>query len=276
VSLTQLARAYTMFARDGDLVPLSLTRLDAPPASQPVISGETARAVRAMLELAVQPGGTAPRAQTFSTLMCWAAADRMAEAFAAEAARTAKECARTERAILDLATEYRNAIARLVERIDAEAPAPACALPEASPEDICYLQYSSGSTRFPTGVAVTHTALLHNLYNLREHAAALVREVHACYRAKPLAAVHLLISARRAPQRPVQQNFNSRLPEISTFIHDLLVAGDLAGRVPAPDNDALNGDPLLWPVYRGHSWKTIQHCENDALELLKHLIGIHP
>ena len=37
-------------------------------------------------------------------------------------------------------------------------------LPEAKPEDICYLQYSSGSTRFPTGVAVTHKALLHNLY----------------------------------------------------------------------------------------------------------------
>lgn len=42
--------------------------------------------------------------------------------------------------------------------------APACDLPEADPEDICYLQYSSGSTRFPTGVAVTHKALLHNLY----------------------------------------------------------------------------------------------------------------
>ncbi|MEM6827068.1 MAG: fatty acyl-AMP ligase [Pseudomonadota bacterium] len=39
-----------------------------------------------------------------------------------------------------------------------------CALPEVSPEDICYLQYSSGSTRFPQGVAVTHEALLHNLY----------------------------------------------------------------------------------------------------------------
>ncbi|MEO6040486.1 MAG: fatty acyl-AMP ligase [Croceibacterium sp.] len=38
------------------------------------------------------------------------------------------------------------------------------ALPEAQPDDICYLQYSSGSTRFPTGVAVTHRALLHNLY----------------------------------------------------------------------------------------------------------------
>ena len=46
----------------------------------------------------------------------------------------------------------------------AERPAPEVDLSEASPEDICYLQYSSGSTRFPTGVAVTHKALLHNLY----------------------------------------------------------------------------------------------------------------
>jgi fatty-acyl-CoA synthase len=42
-------------------------------------------------------------------------------------------------------------------------PAPEAALPQAKPHDICYLQYSSGSTRFPTGVAVTHEALLHNL-----------------------------------------------------------------------------------------------------------------
>lgn len=45
-----------------------------------------------------------------------------------------------------------------------QRPAPECQLPEADPDDICYLQYSSGSTRFPTGVAVTHRALLHNLY----------------------------------------------------------------------------------------------------------------
>jgi fatty-acyl-CoA synthase len=38
-----------------------------------------------------------------------------------------------------------------------------CDLPQASPDDIAYLQYSSGSTRFPHGVAVTHKALLHNL-----------------------------------------------------------------------------------------------------------------
>ena len=46
----------------------------------------------------------------------------------------------------------------------AQRPAPEVELPEADPEDICYLQYSSGSTRFPQGVAVTHKALLHNLY----------------------------------------------------------------------------------------------------------------
>lgn len=42
-------------------------------------------------------------------------------------------------------------------------PAPAVALPEAKADDIAYLQYSSGSTRFPHGVAVTHRALLNNL-----------------------------------------------------------------------------------------------------------------
>ncbi|OYY72922.1 MAG: acyl-CoA synthetase [Sphingomonas sp. 28-63-12] len=42
-------------------------------------------------------------------------------------------------------------------------PAPAAPLPQAKPDDIGYLQYSSGSTRFPHGVAVTHRALLNNL-----------------------------------------------------------------------------------------------------------------
>jgi len=37
-------------------------------------------------------------------------------------------------------------------------------LPRASGDDIAYLQYSSGSTRFPHGVAVTHHALLDNLH----------------------------------------------------------------------------------------------------------------
>ena len=42
--------------------------------------------------------------------------------------------------------------------------APDAALPVAVPDDIAYLQYSSGSTRFPHGVAVTHRALLANLF----------------------------------------------------------------------------------------------------------------
>ncbi|HVR90749.1 MAG TPA: fatty acyl-AMP ligase [Novosphingobium sp.] len=45
----------------------------------------------------------------------------------------------------------------------AAGAAPDCALPALKPDDICYLQYSSGSTRFPHGVAVTHEALLNNL-----------------------------------------------------------------------------------------------------------------
>jgi fatty-acyl-CoA synthase len=45
----------------------------------------------------------------------------------------------------------------------AKLDAAPCDLPEASPDDICYLQYSSGSTRFPHGVAVTHASLLNNL-----------------------------------------------------------------------------------------------------------------
>nr|WP_299594752.1 fatty acyl-AMP ligase [Sphingomonas bacterium] len=42
-------------------------------------------------------------------------------------------------------------------------PAAAAALPTPDPDDVAYLQYSSGSTRFPHGVAVTHRALLNNL-----------------------------------------------------------------------------------------------------------------
>ena len=41
--------------------------------------------------------------------------------------------------------------------------APEAALPQADGQAIAYLQYSSGSTRFPHGVAITHHALLNNL-----------------------------------------------------------------------------------------------------------------
>ena len=42
-------------------------------------------------------------------------------------------------------------------------PDPEAVFPHAKSDDICFLQYSSGSTRFPHGVAVTHRALLANL-----------------------------------------------------------------------------------------------------------------
>ncbi len=45
----------------------------------------------------------------------------------------------------------------------ATRPAPDAVLPSANGDDVCYLQYSSGSTRFPHGVVVTHRALLSNL-----------------------------------------------------------------------------------------------------------------
>lgn len=72
VSLVQLARAYTVFARDGELVPLTLVRRAAPVAGAQVLSAESAREMRAMLELAVQPGGTAPRAR----IMGWRVAGK--------------------------------------------------------------------------------------------------------------------------------------------------------------------------------------------------------
>ena len=63
VSLAQLAHAYLMFARDGEVISLSLTRSVAEPEAHRVISAKTAKQVRTMLEMAVQPGGTAPAAQ---------------------------------------------------------------------------------------------------------------------------------------------------------------------------------------------------------------------
>jgi cell division protein FtsI (penicillin-binding protein 3) len=64
VSLIQLARAYSVFARDGDLIPLTLLKVDEPVVSgAPVFSPKTARDMRGMLEMAAGPGGTAPKAR---------------------------------------------------------------------------------------------------------------------------------------------------------------------------------------------------------------------
>lgn len=63
VSLLQLARAYSVFATDGELKQLTLIRRDQPAEGKRVVSRRTAQAVRKMLETVTQPGGTATRAQ---------------------------------------------------------------------------------------------------------------------------------------------------------------------------------------------------------------------
>jgi cell division protein FtsI (penicillin-binding protein 3) len=65
-SVLQMARAYTAFAREGDVAPLTLLRRD--PAlgavvGQPVFSATTAHQMREMLRAAASPGGTAPDLQ---------------------------------------------------------------------------------------------------------------------------------------------------------------------------------------------------------------------
>lgn len=63
VSLLQLARAYSVFATDGELKQLTLIRRDQTVEGKRVVSRRTAQAVRKMLETVTQPGGTATRAQ---------------------------------------------------------------------------------------------------------------------------------------------------------------------------------------------------------------------
>ena len=63
VNLLQLARAYTVFANDGDLKTVTLRKQEVPTIGKKVYSQATAQAVRDMLELVVKPGGTAPLAQ---------------------------------------------------------------------------------------------------------------------------------------------------------------------------------------------------------------------
>lgn len=63
MTLLQLARAYTVFANDGELRPVSLLKQKEIPVGQQVFSARTARELRGMMELVVLPGGTAPHAQ---------------------------------------------------------------------------------------------------------------------------------------------------------------------------------------------------------------------
>jgi cell division protein FtsI (penicillin-binding protein 3) len=63
-SLFQLARAYTVFASDGELLPVSMLKDSQPTQGIRVLSKQTAKDIRRMLEMAAGQGGTALRAQT--------------------------------------------------------------------------------------------------------------------------------------------------------------------------------------------------------------------
>lgn len=60
-SLMQIAQAYTVFARNGDVIPLTLMKQDHPAVGEQIYRPEVARQMRAMMMTTVHRGGTASR-----------------------------------------------------------------------------------------------------------------------------------------------------------------------------------------------------------------------
>jgi cell division protein FtsI (penicillin-binding protein 3) len=63
-SLFQMARSYTVFAHDGQIIPATLLKTDQMASGVPVFTEKTAAQVRQMLQMAAGPGGTGQKAQT--------------------------------------------------------------------------------------------------------------------------------------------------------------------------------------------------------------------
>ena len=63
-SLFQLAQAYTVFAHDGEMIPMSLVKTNQNVAGARVFTSHNAAAIRNMLHMVTIQGGTAPKAQT--------------------------------------------------------------------------------------------------------------------------------------------------------------------------------------------------------------------
>ncbi len=63
-SLFQMARSYTVFAHDGQIIPATILKSSEPVVGVQVLSPQTAAQVRKMLQMAAGPGGTGPKAQT--------------------------------------------------------------------------------------------------------------------------------------------------------------------------------------------------------------------
>ena len=114
-------------------------------------------------------------------------------------------------------------------------------LPAVEPDDVCYLQFSSGSTRSPTGVAVTHRALLANARGIARDALK-VTEADRC---------------------------TSWLP----FYHDMGLVGfhlmPLASQLStdylAPDEFARR--PLIWPTLISRNGGTISFSPSFGYDL---------
>jgi len=63
-SLFQMARSYTVFSHDGQIIPVTLLKSTEPAVGVKVFSSGTAAEIRKMLQMAAGPGGTGPKAQT--------------------------------------------------------------------------------------------------------------------------------------------------------------------------------------------------------------------
>jgi cell division protein FtsI (penicillin-binding protein 3) len=63
-SLFQMARAYTVFGHEGQIIPATLLKSDEPAVGTRVFSPRTAAEIRKMLQMAAGPGGTGQKAQT--------------------------------------------------------------------------------------------------------------------------------------------------------------------------------------------------------------------
>ena len=114
-------------------------------------------------------------------------------------------------------------------------------LPPVRQDDLCYLQFSSGSTRSPTGVAVTHRALLANARGI----------------------------ARDALKLTEGDRCTSWLP----FYHDMgLVGFVLVPLTSQVSTDYLSPDgfarrPLIWPTLMSRNGATISYSPSFGYDL---------
>lgn len=63
-SLFQMARSYTVFSHDGQIIPATMLKSSEPAVGVRVLSARSAGQIRKMLQMAAGPGGTGQKAQT--------------------------------------------------------------------------------------------------------------------------------------------------------------------------------------------------------------------